>query len=156
MDLDNITSFTNRWCKEVRIITLLVLIISVFISVLLFKMNNITILVKLLILFPLWCSHIYYCGISPIGIEINSSSLIIKRLFNNIIIKKNNIIYAKCISNNVVYNSVRIWGSSGFCGFLGIYKGEIGKFEMYITEKSNLMLIVTNSRKYVKFPLPLI
>ena len=36
-----------------------------------------------------------------------------------------------------------------FLGILGIYKGEIGKFEMYITEKSNLMLIVTNSRKYV-------
>ena len=46
-------------------------------------------------------------------------------------------------------DSIRILGSSGFCGFLGLCKGKIGKFEMYITERCNLFLIVTSSKRNI-------
>ena len=80
----------------------------------------------------------------PIRLTIGNDKIILHRLFGAINIPIKDIIEIKAIPNSETAFSIRIFGSGGLFGYLGKFKNT-----MYATNLNELVLIRTNSKKYV-------
>lgn len=93
---------------------------------------------------------IYFVLQCPISIVDSTKRIEIKLIGKTIDIHKKDILYIKEINRADIENAYRACGSGGFLGFTGKFKSpDLGVFYMYATELKNLLLIVTEERKYI-------
>ncbi|MEM2213699.1 MAG: PH domain-containing protein [Candidatus Nezhaarchaeales archaeon] len=91
---------------------------------------------------------------SPRGFALTTKGVLIKRPLRSILISYSEIIDFKRISETSVMKGVRIWGSGGLYGFIGLFRiSGLGKVWMYVTDRSKMILIETKrNMKYVISP----
>lgn len=89
-------------------------------------------------------------GYMPIRLKANDAKISARRLFGSLEVPLNEVIEIKQIPKSYVHTSIRIFGSGGPFGFLGLFKNQIlGKYTMYATDLKKLILIRTEKRIYV-------
>lgn len=151
MDLGkNIFSANNHWSTEVIIITIGVLIVTLGVMYAVFFVTHLSIIIKIFLLLPLIVILLYFGCTTPVKLELDAKKIAIVKAFGSIKIPREEVVNIYKISPKSLSKSIRLFGSGGFFGYLGKFENSIiGKYQMYITEKKNLILIETSSMKYV-------
>ncbi|MBM6882286.1 PH domain-containing protein [Bacteroides caecigallinarum] len=145
-------SFPCTWSMGVTVITAITVIILVastyFIWTDDFPSSMLWLKYTLIVVFI--ATIIGGLGYMPIRLTIGNDKIILHRLFGAINIPIKNIIEIKAIPNSETAFSIRIFGSGGLFGYLGKFKNpKLGSYTMYATNLNELVLIRTNSKKYV-------
>lgn len=90
---------------------------------------------------------VYY---TPVSIKVNRQFIIINHLIKKTIITKDSITNIIPLPNNIINESQRNFGSGGCFGYLGTYNNnKLGKFQLYATDKNDLIFIKTKSTNYL-------
>ncbi|MEM4647567.1 MAG: PH domain-containing protein [Candidatus Nezhaarchaeales archaeon] len=91
---------------------------------------------------------------SPSSFALTTKGVLIKRPLRSILIPYSEVIDFKRISDASIMKGVRIWGSGGLYGFIGLFRiSGLGKVWMYVTDRSKMVLIETKRNvKYVISP----
>lgn len=140
-----------------------------------FQWDNIVILITVLISILILFTGIYLCfkkryiigGLINISIiiitgvymprktVITNKQITICLLLRSIEIPATEIINIQTISPQEINNSIRVFGSGGYFGYLGKFKNDKqGAYILYATEKNNLMLIQTLTHNYIVSSIP--
>lgn len=151
MDLGkNIFSVNNHWSTEVIIITIGVLIVALGVMYTVFFVTHLSIIIKILLLLPLIVILLYFGCMTPVKLELDAKKITIVKALGSIKIPREEVVNIHKLSSESLSKSIRLFGSGGFFGYLGKFENSIiGKYQMYITERKNLILIETTSMKYV-------
>ncbi|CAL1517172.1 PH domain-containing protein [Chitinophaga sp. MM2321] len=108
--------------------------------------GSIAILVLFIAIFITW-------GFSPRYYQITHDGILIRRPFSNIFLPFEDMKAADIIDNTTLRGSIRLFGSGGLFGYLGIYKSAyMGNYQMWCTNRSSLVLIVCNYKKIIISP----
>lgn len=91
---------------------------------------------------------------APKGYELGNGMLRIRRPVGNIDTPLSDIAEAKAIDQKELGTGIRLFGSGGFCGYIGLfrYKGLEGNAFFYATDKSKLVVIKTDRKTYIISP----
>lgn len=91
---------------------------------------------------------------SPRGFALTTRGVLIKRPLKSILIPYNEIIGFKRIIRASPLKSVRLWGSGGLYGFVGLFRmPDLGRVWMYVTDRSRMLLLETKRDvKYIISP----
>ncbi|MDN0053331.1 PH domain-containing protein [Bacteroides caecigallinarum] len=148
----NNTSFPCPWSLAVTILTVMIVIILVastyFVWTDDFPSSMLWLKYTLIIVFI--ATVIGGLGFMPIRLTLRNDKITLQRLFGAINIPIKDIIAIKAIPNSETAFSIRIFGSGGLFGYLGKFKNpKLGSYTMYATNLNELVLIRTNSKKYV-------
>lgn len=95
---------------------------------------------------------IYFIAFSfrPISYKITKSQLIIRRLFLDVKIERNNIKTVELIDKNKIYGAIRTFGVGGLFGYFGNFANyRMGKMTWYTTRKDRTVLVCTNDNKKI-------
>ena len=107
-----------------------------------------SLLIGLLVLICLFCLLF-----RPINYVLTSDHLIIHRLFNDIKIKRKDILTVREVSKVDMGLTIRTFGVSGLFGYFGRFSNsKIGKLTMYATRRNNSVLIETGNKKIILTP----
>jgi len=108
------------------------------------------IIIKICIILVPYTVLSFCFSMSPRKLIIHSNNIEIRKFIGKIIIPKEDIETIYQIKPDMIKNSIRIFGSGGFGGYLGKFRNStIGNYQMYITEKKHLVLIKTKDINYV-------
>jgi hypothetical protein len=89
----------------------------------------------------------------PLNYVLTGDNLVIHRLFNDITIKRQDILTVREISNKDMGLTVRTFGVGGLFGYFGrFYNSKIGRLTMYGTRRNNTVLIETDNKKIILTP----
>lgn len=89
-------------------------------------------------------------GYMPIRLKANNEKITVSRLFGSLTIPVDEILEAGILQKTDINDSIRLFGSGGLFGFLGLFKNtRLGKYTMYATDLDHLLFIRTRNRKYV-------
>lgn len=89
-------------------------------------------------------------GYSPQCLEIGDESMLVLRRYDDVVIRRSEIVNIEPVPARKIRSAVCIGGSCGLFGFFGRYYAKgIGRFDMYATQFDNLFLVTTVSRRYV-------
>lgn len=143
---DNATRF--HWEPTVIIITALVFLVLLGTVVgITYPLWSIKVVIVGIVIFSPLLVTFLYC---PTHLCFNNKTLIIKRIKGAIKIPVTEIKTVAPIKKSEITSSIRIFGSGGLFGYLGIFKNRrMGKFYMYATELSDLYVIKTHNKTYV-------
>ena len=84
---------------------------------------------------------------------LTNDNLVIHRLFNDIIIKRKDILTVREVSKIDMGLTIRTFGVSGLFGYFGKFSNsKIGKLTMYATRRNNSVLIETGTKKIILTP----
>jgi hypothetical protein len=85
-----------------------------------------------------------------LSISVKDESIYINQLKGNIVIPIKDIKEIRRCTKLDTENSVRKFGSGGFWGYIGIFENtQLGKYQMYVTNYSNTILIKTDKGIFV-------
>lgn len=148
MDYENYKKVTYHWGASVKIMTSVIFLLLFFTGVGLayphWGLGGI--IVILIVLLPFFICLLYL----PLYLQFTKYELIIKRVKGKIIIPLSDIKAINSIDKKQISSAVRLWGSGGLFGYLGIFSNQrFGRFKMYTTELSHLYMIVTETKKIV-------
>jgi hypothetical protein len=147
MDCENKIYF--KWSTTVIIITAIttLLLLSTILFINLKGTDTIpALIVYSLLLFAL--GLVLY--LLPVYISYDADEIKIQRLISRIILPVQDILLLKKIDDNNIFWSIRLFGSSGVGGYLGLFSNKkLGTYTMYATQKRNLILIKTIRKKYI-------
>lgn len=91
--------------------------------------------------------------LSPRYYKITREGVVIKRPLFPITILFDDIVRLRSITEEELGTSSRMLGIGGIFGYLGTYRSaEIGKYQRWCTNRENLVLIESHSRKWVISP----
>lgn len=149
---NNRISFTCPWSLGVTVITTITIIILVastyFIWTDDFPSSMLWLKYTLIVVFI--ATIIGGLGYMPIRLTIENDKIILHRLFGVINIHIKDIVEIRAIPNSETAFTIRTFGSGGLFGYLGKFKNpKLGSYTMYATNLNELVLIRTNSKKYV-------
>lgn len=108
-----------------------------------------------LLLAVLYCLIVFLPYLfSPRSYALTVKGILIKRPLKSILIPYNEVVFLKKISWTSILRSVRLWGSGGLYGFVGLFSvPNLGKVWMYVTDRSRMLLIETKKGvRYVISP----
>jgi hypothetical protein len=138
----------TRWNNQVRIITVIVAILAIFVEITLISKyadNSYFGILAIILAVALGAFVLN----APLSITLNDSQLVLKKILGKTVIKYNHI---DSISPYVRDGSdIRVFGSGGFCGYVGIFSNrKIGKYIAYVGDPKQSFLVKTkNGKKYV-------
>lgn len=76
--------------------------------------------------------------------------LVIHKVIGNIMIPCNNIQHIDIIHPNILWLSIRTFGSGGLFGYFGyFYNKEYGRMQWYATQRKNCLVLITNNGKKI-------
>lgn len=105
------------------------------------------------LLFVLIPAIVVAACLSPRYYQITAQGLVIRRALFPITIVFDDIVRLRSITEEELGTSSRMLGVGGIFGYLGTYRSaEIGKYQRWCTNRENLVLIETRSRKWVISP----
>jgi len=153
MDSENNAILSHfRWSNEVIIITLisLLLIIAAILLVVAFAKGTVAEICRYIIV-PLGIIAIWLpLSFAPRYLSIDSASIRLQRLVGSVEFPLTIVHSVNPVSSTMIKGSLRLFGSGGCCGFLGIFKNkQVGKFTLYATELKNLIIVKTTGKTYV-------
>ncbi|CAL1518101.1 PH domain-containing protein [Chitinophaga sp. MM2321] len=91
--------------------------------------------------------------LSPRYYTITADAVIIKRPFLSLRIPLADVVRLRSITEEDLGSSSRLMWMGGIFGYLGTYRsGEIGKYQRWCTNRESLVLIESQSRKWVISP----
>ncbi|RBL88002.1 PH domain-containing protein [Chitinophaga flava] len=91
--------------------------------------------------------------LTPRYYKITAEGLVIKRALFPITILFEDIVRLRSITEEELGTSSRMMGMGGIFGYLGTYRSaEIGKYQRWCTNRENLVLIESRTRKWVISP----
>lgn len=89
-------------------------------------------------------------GYMPIRLKADNEKITVSRLFGSLKIPVDRIIATRILQKSDISDSIRLFGSGGLFGFLGLFKNtNLGKYTMYATDLNHLLFIRTRNKKYV-------
>lgn len=89
-------------------------------------------------------------GYMPIRLKADNEKITVSRLFGSLKIPVDRIIETRILQESDISDSIRLFGSGGLFGFLGLFKNtNLGKYTMYATDLNHLLFIRTRNKKYV-------
>ena len=95
-------------------------------------------------------AEIYFTGMTPLYVEYNQTEICIKHIIGRDVIPYSEIISIKSIEPQTISNSTRQIASGGAGGYVGLFHNQtLGRYYMYATAQRDLVLIVTQEKKYV-------
>ena len=87
---------------------------------------------------------------TPLYVEYNQTEICIKHIIGRDVIPYSEIISIKSIEPQTISNSTRQIASGGAGGYVGLFHNQtLGRYYMYATAQRDLVLIVTQEKKYV-------
>jgi len=132
-----------RWSITVWLITLVFIIVIAYTEY--FMVANDKIIWPIVIALVL----LFCVAYAPLSISLNHSELVLKKIIGKISIPYHQI---EIIEPFTFTNDVRIFGSGGVCGYIGIFSNdEKGRYYSYIGEVKQAFFIVTKSGKKYAF-----
>lgn len=92
-------------------------------------------------------------GFTPIHLKADNEKVTLTRLFiPSLTIPKDKIVDIGRLPKSYVDESIRTFGSGGFCGFLGKFRNKtLGDYTMYATELKDLIYILTSDKQAYVF-----
>lgn len=135
-----------HWSPHVIIIsTITLLMISGgIVYILLAKLPPWGWLLKAAIILPIIFAVVYCIYLTPLKLILDDSHITIKKVIGCDTINTEEIVSVEEMPASLVKNSIRVVGSGGLFGYLGMFKNSIiGKYRMYATEIDNLVMIRT-------------
>ena len=105
---------------------------------------------KIFFVFLIWIPLLVVLLFVPPGYSITGQDILIKRLLSNIIIDGAEIQAVEAVEKPDI--GLRVWGSGGFFGYLGIFRLGNGYASLYCTRLKNILLIKTRKRNYLISP----
>lgn len=89
-------------------------------------------------------------GYMPIRLKADNEKITVSRLFGPLKIPVDEITETRILQESDISYSIRLFGSGGLFGFLGLFKNtSLGKYTMYATDLNHLLFIRTRNKKYV-------
>ena len=89
----------------------------------------------------------------PLTYVLTNDNLVIHRLFNDVIIKRQNIVTAREVNKKDMGLTIRTFGVGGLFGYFGKFSNsKIGRLTMYGTRRNNAVLIETDKKKFILTP----
>ncbi len=86
----------------------------------------------------------------PIRLKVDGEKIAVSRLFGALEIPLSEVTSVAPISKSYIDGSIRTFGSGGAGGYLGRFKNKtLGRYKMYATELTHLVLVRTRQKKYV-------
>ncbi|MDE7133835.1 MAG: PH domain-containing protein [Rikenellaceae bacterium] len=143
------------WSNDTVIITTVFGIITIAVLIYLFKTisfkDPIGIWgVKMAAALIIIASDIYMATTTPVFLIYNESELRIKMVLGSKKIPYIEIVDIQNIEPSVISKSTRRFGSGGAGGYTGLFYNKVlGNYYIYATEKRNLVLIESKTKKYV-------
>jgi hypothetical protein len=90
---------------------------------------------------------------SPRQFETDASSITIRKMWNSIVIPRENIIESRVIEADDISGSVRLMGSGGLFGYYGKFNNsKLKTYNLQAGNRVNLVLIKTANKTYVLTP----
>jgi hypothetical protein len=136
-----------KWSTTVIITTVivtLVLLSSLFVSL---QYRTVPALIACFVIFIALFFVIY---LLPVYMSYDAEGIKIQRLISRVILPVQDILLLKKVDDNMVSWSIRLFGSGGVGGYLGIFSNKkLGTYTMYATQKKHLILIKTDRKKYI-------
>lgn len=151
-------SFSAEFDKTTIVISLIVSIVLVYAGVDLFLRSftckttffKVIDLLSSLILFTAFIGGVSF---SPYKYVLEENNIVIKSLLKSIKIPYNEIKYISDVNaNEVLKNSLRIFGSGGFFGYYGKFSFNNETVYIYVRKKGKWVMIETKDRKYFIAP----
>ena len=135
------------WSKEVKIITIIVTAILLFAVPNLIK--NIGVLSSLALTLIMVTFAVCILN-APLYVTIDKSRFILKKVLGKVVIKYDDITEVDLYASK--YGSIRLLGSGGFFGYLGIFSAPpLGKYVAYIGDRKQTFFIKTQKGKTYVF-----
>jgi len=89
----------------------------------------------------------------PLTYILTNDNLVIHRLFNDVIIKRQSILTAREVNKRDMGLTIRTFGVGGLFGYFGKFSNsKIGRLTMYGTRRNNTVLIETAKKKFILTP----
>lgn len=89
----------------------------------------------------------------PLNYVLTVDNLVIHRLFNDITIKRGDILTAREISKKDMGMTIRTFGVGGLFGYFGkFFNSKLGRLTMYGTRRNNTVLVETSNKKIILTP----
>lgn len=129
-----------RWSIAVKIITLLVVIVISYAEYALIVNGKIFLPIVITVV------SLLVVACTPISVTLNHSEFVLKKIIGKIHIPYHQI---ETIEPFVFTNNIRLFGSGGFCGYIGFFfNDEKGRYYAYIGNVKQSFYIATKSKKY--------
>lgn len=92
---------------------------------------------------------IFFVAQMPMSFTINENEIVVKQIIGEKRFVRSEVKLTR-IDGNILDNSVRSFGSGGVGGYIGWFNSpQLGKFYMIASNKNDLILIQSNTEKYV-------
>ncbi|MCL2097704.1 MAG: PH domain-containing protein [Bacteroidales bacterium] len=153
MDSENNTILSHFcWSNEIIIITLISLffIVAAILLIPVFAKGSVAEICRYIVV-PL-CIIVIWLSISftPRYLSIDSKCIKLQRIVGTIEIPLTTVYSIDIVSSAMIKGSIRLFGSGGFFGYLGIFRNKnIGQYTMYATELKHLIMVKTTHKTYV-------
>lgn len=153
MDLENNgISISFHWSGGVIAVTIVTLLVLVGAGFYLGSREWPTVMLwlKYLLFAVFLITIIAGVGYMPMRLKADDEKITVRRLFGSLEMPLAEVTSVSQISMSDIDGSIRTFGSGGLFGYLGRFKNDnLGSYSMYATELNNLILVCTDSRKYV-------
>ena len=95
-------------------------------------------------------ANIYLTSMTPLYVKYNQREICIKNIIGRKVIPYSEIISLECIEPATISRSTRRMASDGAGGYVGLFNNKtLGNYYMYATQRSELVLVITNNKKVV-------
>ena len=140
----------NRWSGEVIAMSCGFVIFMILVMLIVWGGVDSLILLLLLLLcgvvLPVFAIFLF----TPISLTVVDGNIRVRRVIGNIVIPISDVQSVRVVDKEEIRLSSRMVGSAGVFGYLGIFINKrLGRFTMYATERRNLIMVITEKRKYV-------
>jgi hypothetical protein len=89
-------------------------------------------------------------GLSPNSYEINDNSIVIKRLFKNVIVNRSQIKNVLKLESGKLSGAIRMFASGGLFGYFGTFwNKEFGTMTWYATRRDKAIMLITISNQKI-------
>ncbi|MFR9535026.1 MAG: PH domain-containing protein [Rikenellaceae bacterium] len=140
----------NHWSWEVRIVSALALMIIIGASLLVIFVDGGTMITKMILPLIFLLTIVISLYWSPRNLSIDQERLTCHTFGSRIEIPLSSILFVTQIEPRDIKTSMRLFGSGGMFGYMGRFRNKkLGNYTMYITERKNLILVTTQTKKYV-------
>ncbi len=140
----------NHWSWEVKIVSTLALVTIIGASLLVIFVDGGTMITKLILPLLFLLVIVFSLYWAPRSLSIDQEKLTCHTLGSRIEIPLSSILFVSQIEPKDIRTSMRLFGSGGMFGYMGRFRTrKLGNYTMYITERRNLILVTTQTKKYV-------
>lgn len=140
----------NHWSWEVKIVSTLALVTIIGAALLVIFVESGPMIAKLILPLIFLSTIVFSLYWAPRSLAIDQEKLTCHTFGSRIEIPLSSILFISQIEPKDIRTSMRLFGSGGMFGYMGRFRNiKLGNYTMYITERKSLILVTTQTKKYV-------